>query len=266
MKNYKLYDGKITLSFDDRPRKHIYYVNDKVVYGTTSICGVLDKPAIKYWAVNMAIESLQANLTAGKALDEVEIKTLLENARKAHTQRKDRAADIGTIGHQWLEDYVKARLAKKTPPKRPVNKELKKGIAGFFKWAKENKVKLIASEQKIYSKKWKFAGTFDLEAMVNGKRTIIDFKFSKAIYPEYFLQSSAYLKAKQEETGKEYPGGVIILRLSKNLEDTESFEAVKDTNVETHFKCFLNCLQIFKWKQMVKKQAIINRANGYGKK
>ena len=235
------------------------------MYGVTSIINVLDKPAILYWAVNQAVDFLGTNWVAGKEYDEVEIKTLLEDARKAHTIKKDKAADIGTIGHSWIEKYAKARIEKKTPPKRPVNKELKKGIDGFFKWAKENKVQLIASEQRIYHDKWKYAGTLDIEAMVGGKRTVIDVKFSKAIYPEMFLQASAYLKAREKETGNKYPGGVIILRLSKELSELEAFEAVKDDDVETHFKCFLNCLSIYRWKQMVRKQNILNRANGFAK-
>ena len=259
MEYYKLYNDKITLSFDEK--KHIYSVNGKVVYGTTSIVGVLDKPALIYWAVNQAIENLQANLTPGKALDEVQIKTLLENARKAHRQRKDKSADLGTMIHKWLEDYIKARIEKKPVPKRPINREMKNAIDGFFKWAKKNNVKLIGCEQKIYSKKYKYAGTYDLDAVVNGKRTIIDFKTGKAIYPEHFLQASAYLQAREEEIGKKYNGGVAILRLSKENKEKEilSFEVqqVDRKQVDKLIKVFRCCLGIYVWKRDLKRQEIL---------
>ncbi len=261
METYNLYKGKILLEFD--PKKHAYSVNGKQVFGTTSIIGVLDKPAIIYWAVNQAVEFLKANLVAGKALDEVQIKNLLEGAKNAHRQTKDKAADTGTLIHEWVASYVKALSEKKTPPKRPINAEMKNAVNGFFEWAKKNKLQIIKSEQKIYHDKYKYAGTLDLEGLVNGKRTIIDIKTGNALYPEAFLQASAYLKAKEQETGKEYPGGVIILRLSKENPEKHisAFEAIKDEDVETHFKCFLYCLGIYRWKIATKKQEIINNLN-----
>lgn len=258
---YKLYGDKIILEFE--PKNHVYSVNGKQVWGVTSITGVLDKPALKYWAVNKAIEYLESNLRPGEVLDEIQIKNLLQEAKYAHTQAKNKAADVGILIHEWVANYVLAISRKEKPPKRPVNKEMKNAIDGFFKWAKINKLTIIRSEQKIYSKKWKYAGTLDLEGIVNGKRTIIDIKTGNALYPEAFLQASSYLKAREEETGKKYPGGVIVLRLAKEDKEREitAFEVKKDEDVETHFKCFLNCLSIYRWKMMEKKKELNNKLN-----
>lgn len=255
---YLLYDNKVKLVFDDA--KHIYSVDDKVVYGVTSITGIIDKPALKYWAVNMGIEYLKENLKPGVALDEIEISTLLAETKSAHTKRLSKAGDIGTQIHEWLEKYVKARINKKPVPKRPINKEMQKAISGFFEWAKENKVKLIASEQKIYSKKFHYAGTFDLLASVNGKKTIVDFKTSKAIYPEMFLQASAYLQAKEEELGEQIDGGVIILRLSKESKEITPFEvqSVDRKEVDNLIKVFISCLNIYTWQRMNQKRSYEN--------
>ncbi|MBL7052076.1 MAG: hypothetical protein ISS01_03210 [Nanoarchaeota archaeon] len=254
VQKYYLYDKKVELIFDDV--RHKYEANGESVYGTTSIIGVLDKPALKFWAVNMAMEVLEKELIPGVSLDEVQIKSLIDEARRAHMRRLSKAADIGTMIHGWLESYVKAVLEKKALPKKPINKEMNNAINSFLQWIKDSKVKFLKSEQKIYSRKYHYAGTFDLEAIVDGKRTIIDFKTSKAIYPEMLLQTSAYLKAKEEETDMEYDGGVIILRLSKEDKDKriESFEVVKDTNIENHFKCFLACLDIYTWKMAIKRE------------
>jgi len=259
---YPLYQGKIILEFE--PQKHIYSVNSNQVYGVTSITGVLNKPALLYWGVNQAVDFIQANLKPGVSLDEVQIKNLLEGARIAHTQTKNKAADIGTLIHDWAASYFKALFEKKTLPKRPINKEMKNAIDGLFKWAKENKLVIARSEQKIYHDKWKYAGTLDLEGMVNGKRTVIDLKTGNALYPEAFLQASAYLKAREQETGKKYPGGVIIVRLSKENPEKhiEAFETKKDENVDEHFRCFLNCLQIYRWQMKMRKQEMIKKVNG----
>lgn len=254
--NYKLYGNKVVLEFDSQ--KHIYSINGRQVWGVTNITGVLNKPAIVYWAVNQAIEYIQANLEPGKSLDEVQIKNLLQEAKYAHTQAKNKAADIGTMIHNWVAGYISAIAKKEKPPKRPVNREMKNAIDGFFEWAKKNKLAVIRSEQKVYSRKWRYAGTLDLEGMVNGKRTIIDLKTGNALYPESFLQASSYLKAREEETGKKFPGGVIILRLSKEDKERQisAFEVRKDENVEQHFKCFLNCLQIYRWQMMERKKEL----------
>ncbi len=259
MENFKLYNGEVILQYE--PQRHIYSVKDKIVYGTTSIIGILDKPALMYWAVNQAVEFLQENLKPGKALDEVEIKTLLDTAKFAHRAKKDKSADIGTMIHEWLEKYVLARINKQPLPEKPINKEMRSAIDGFFTWAKENKVALIASEQKIYSKKYRYAGTLDLEAMVNGKRTIVDFKTSNAIYPEMFLQATAYLMAREEETGRKYNGGVIILRLSKENPKKKivAFEAQKinSDKVAEYKKVFLSCLNVYRWKMALKKEELL---------
>jgi len=254
----KLYNGKVILKFEDKT--HIYSVDGKIIYGVTNIIKVLDKPAIIYWAVNQAISYIEANLQPGIALDEVQIRNLLEEARKAHTNKRNKAADIGTMIHEWIDSYIKSLIEKKNPPKRPLNKEMKAAVDGFFKWAKENKVQIIANEQKVYSMKYKYAGTLDLEAMVNGKRTMIDIKSSNAIYPEYFLQAVAYSNARKEEFGNKFPGGLLIVRLSKEDKEKEirPFEVrkVDEKEIKIYFNAFLNCLQIYKWKMYLKHQEL----------
>jgi hypothetical protein len=264
IEKYQLYGGKITLCYD--PETHIYSVNGKQVYGVTNIVGVLNKPGLLYWGVNKTIEYLQNNWLPGKVYDEVEIKNILEAAKKNHSQAKNVAADIGTMIHDWLSNYLKALLERKTPPKKPVNKEMKAAIDGFFRWAKDVKLKVISSERKVYHDKYKYAGTLDLEGIVNGKRTIIDIKTGNSIYPEYFLQASAYLRAIEKENGKQYNGGVVILRLSKKVEEkgqiiVEPFEAVKDERVDLHFKTFLACLQVYRWQMFLKKEAQLKKIN-----
>lgn len=255
MEKYKLYNGKIELCFETY--RHIYSVNKKKVPGVTSIVGVLDKPALKFWAVNMAMEVVEERIHPGVPLDEMDKLQLIQDAKKAHTKRMNKAADIGTLTHNWLEEFIKAGLNKEPLPKIPSNPQMKRCIKGFLKWCDENKVKFKESEQIIYSKKHKYAGKFDAMAIVNGKKCIIDFKTSNAIYDEMFLQATAYLIAKEEEDKKKIAGGVILLRLSKDEKDSkgkdiEPFE-VKQVNrlalTNGLSEVFLACLEIYKWKQ-----------------
>lgn len=267
VEKYKLYNGRIILSFDKD--RHIYSVGKKKVYGVTSIVGVIDKSGpLKYWAVNMAIEVLQKKLIPGQSLDELEIQYLLEEAKKAHTKRLKKAGDIGTMTHQFLTDYITAGVNKKPLPKLPVNKEIRNCLKGFFNWVKANKVKFISSEQKVYSVKHNFAGCYDAEAMVNGKLTLIDFKTSKALYyPEMFLQAAAYAVSREEEMKKRFTGGVMLLRLSKENKEKkiDSFEARTIPRKELTnglFEVFLACKKIYECQMEYKKKELQKK---YGK-
>ena len=56
---------------------------------------------------------------------------------------------------------------------------------------------------------------------VNGKLSIIDVKVSNGIYLSMRLQSAAYLQARTEGTGKNYPGGRYLVRVDKNTGEPE---------------------------------------------
>lgn len=254
VETYKLYNGSYQLTFDTV--KHLYQVEGRVAYGVTNIVGVIDKPALRYWAVNQAIENLKLNLPVGKPLDEVEISRLLESAKKAHTETAGKAADIGTMIHEWVESCIKKLVAGEKPPKRPVNKEMNQAVSGFAKWVKENKVKFLLSERKVYSVAYNYAGTLDVEAVINGRPAIIDVKTSNGIWPEYGLQVAAYENARCEETGDVYD--TYVLRLSKT-NGYEPFEVKKYDASETrrNFKAFLACLELYSWKMANKRSELL---------
>lgn len=260
METYKLYNGQIELKFDNT--SHMYTVNDKVVYGVTSAVGVLNKPALLYWAVNMAVEYLDANLTPGMVIDEVNKTTLLSEAKKAHRNILSTAADIGTAVHEYLEQYIKAGVNKQPLPAMPVNPQIRKGVEALLAWTKKNKVKFISSERKVYSKKYQYAGTLDAEIQVNGGELgLIDFKTSSGIYSEMLIQTAAYAKALEEEAGKKYKH-IWILRMPK---DGSMFGSAKNEHVDLYFKSFLGCLDNYRrvmWEKANKIQELKVKLNG----
>ncbi|RLJ03094.1 MAG: hypothetical protein DRP08_03965 [Candidatus Aenigmatarchaeota archaeon] len=253
MEKYKLYKGEIELCFE--PATHTYTVNNEIVYGVTSIVEVLNKPAVLYWAVNKTIEYLDANLQVGLVIDEVNKKAILDEAKYAHRRHLKKAGDIGTAIHEWLEKYIKATINKEPLPDKPVNKEMKKSIEAFLNWTKKHKIKWLSSERKVYSRKYKYAGTLDAEAQINGHLAIVDFKTSNGFYPEYFLQTSAYVKALEEETGNKYHYTVIV-RIPKNGNE---LTYVKNENIDLYFRSFLGCLENYKRIRWEKSKEIEER-------
>lgn len=246
IETYKLYNGDITLTFD--PAKHLYTANGRKVYGVTGILSVISKPALMFWAVNMALEKIAKTLKPGVSYDEIQIKKMLDSAKKAHTEKKTSAADKGTMIHSWIEKYIKGEN-----PELPLNEELKNAVLSFLSWKKDHNVKFLHSEIKVYSKRYNYAGTCDFIAEIDGKQYIGDIKTSSGIYPEMLYQTAAYQQARQEEYIEEYNGNIIV-RCGKDgtLEIKESAEFY------SNLSAFLGALALYERQQKVKDEEMKN--------
>ena len=235
MEKYKLYNGKVELIYEDN--KHTYMVGDSIIPGVTGVVGVIDKPALKYWTVKLMAEHLEKNWEAGKSYDEIQIKKIIQDGKSKHRQRLSDAADIGTMAHDWIEKYIKGE-----DPKELVNLEAKSACDAFLDWVDKNNVRFISTEKKIYSKKYKYAGTMDFEAEIDGKKVIGDLKTSSGIWNEAILQTAAYQQARQEETGEKYDHRIIV-RLGKFLvEGKPDFEVKELHDFNKDIKGFLGAL------------------------
>lgn len=218
------------------------------VIGVTTVTGIIDKsgPLIN-WAVNkMCLPYIRKNLKPNKKYDELAIENILKDAGRQHHIKKEEAATAGTLVHEWAERWIKDFHK----PKRPQNLQLRNGASAFLKWVKEHDVKFLHSEKKIYSRKYKYAGTADAIGYIGGKLSLIDFKTSGAIWDEYRLQVAGYLFADKEE--REYSGvketdydAAWIARFDK---DTGEFEAryIPFSEVKQDFQGFLGALAVKK--------------------
>lgn len=219
---YKLYNNTIELDFNEE--KHLYTVNDKKVDGTTGVLGVINKPALIGWAVNMAVAYFQKIIKAGISYDEIQLKAMSDGMKSCHRIKRDEAGDIGKLVHNWIEDYIKGNK-----PKMLVNEKAKKCIEKFLEWEKKSKIEFIHSEKIVYSKKYKYAGTLDFIGKKGGKIVLGDFKTSSGIWNEMWFQTSGYQQAYLEEFPKEKISHQIIVRLGKD----GSFE-VKESKPEDY--------------------------------
>ena len=153
----------------------------------------------------------------------------------------DEALDIGNYTHEWIETYLKQDHA--TPD---VGHSSFKSIKSFLKWDSDYEPKWIDSERKIYCDKYKYAGTVDAVAKINGRVCVIDFKTSRKIYKPYHLQVTAYAQAIKRIDGlKRWPLG-IILRLDKETGEYEQ----KVFEPKDHFDTFKKCLELRQWSSL----------------
>jgi hypothetical protein len=199
-----LYDGAVELTFD--PVKHKYFANGELVQGVTTLLKVINKPALVGWSAKMAGEYVLANLRPGVPLNDVEIKQLAEGAKSAHRVRTEKAADVGSLAHQWCEDYVKG-----LKPATPVHEDLRAITDAFLRFLDEYDIEPIRAERKLYSRNLKAAGTTDLIAMFQGGLAILDYKTSASgIWNEAFIQLGAYSTMYAEETGQQADVHVVV--------------------------------------------------------
>lgn len=266
----ELYGGKVKVKFlgatPDKPSRHMYMVDGKRKTGVTTIIGILDKSgALIGWATELARDFLLERIQEAPVTEEQIYKSC-----DLHSERKVEASNIGSEVHDWIEAHIKNQN-----PEMPQSKEAQIGVNAFLDWENANKVKFITSERLVYSKKHDFVGTLDIEAKVNGKLCLIDIKTSNGIYNSFSLQTAAYVKADEEESGKKYSGRWII-RLAKETEKEYNARMAKKnknravkgkdpveyppyqvfeskfldeeaTNMDRDYKAFLACKVLKEW-------------------
>lgn len=216
-------------TFDEK--NHRYTLDDKPLTGVTTILGVIAKPALIQWSANQSCQYVKEHLKNLEDLDKV-----LAEAKNAHRKKKEKAGDLGTLAHEWIEAHIKGQ----NPPDPEPN--VKKMTDNFLKWESEVKPKYLESELRVYSRKYWYAGTLDLMLEIDGEVYLGDIKTSSGIYNEHFWQTSAYQIAVQE-MGK-YPEikGHIIINLKKDgrMDIKKSYEYPEDR------KAFLGALAIYR--------------------
>lgn len=248
-KEYKLYGGEVTVTF--RPESRFRYViTDPVkelssarMRGVTTVLGdVLDKPGLRLWPRDMMARAVfgtklvdkvptyfekEALIKPNTKYTEEELNKILQGSFNAHTKRSDRGKDIGTMVHSFVEGFLVGDfkeltddLVKTAYPdmEDEYRRSTVKAVNGFVKWwnALENK-EVLGVENMIYSREYKFSGTYDLKAKINGKVYMLDVKTTNAspsaplgIYPEYFMQLGGYMLADNEESGQKFDDCGVI--------------------------------------------------------
>lgn len=196
-----------------------YELNGIEYPSVTSITGMLDKPALLSWAANCAVDHVADNLELIKSpLSNVhEVEAVLEVARKAYTQKRDKAADAGTMVHDAIEAYIKgddylSLLEAKDPA---IQDSVINGFQAFLSWEQKNHVQWLESEVQIFCTSVGYAGRFDAIANVNGHRYLIDFKTSKGIWPEFSWQLCAYRQGYNEMYPDKPIENMAVLHLDK---------------------------------------------------
>lgn len=179
--------------------------------GVTSVCKLvgLGTEGLIKWSANLersavllaAQEVYKSGLQFEDFAGAVEAK--LGPARQ-HQRALEKAADIGTLAHQAIHDYLNGQM-----PLLPGESGMV--FEAWRKWWDGSGLKPIRMEQPVWDAELGYAGTIDLIAQApDGQLEVWDWKSSKAIYEVHHLQVVAYCHAARNWAPVR-PGGIVRL-------------------------------------------------------
>lgn len=184
------------------PRGGYKLENGEKVPGVTTIIGRFkESGALLFWACEQ-----------GKAIERGEISALYD--------KRDAAAEAGTLAHSLVEAYIKAQPGPELPD-NDIGKQAQQGFENYKRWQEDNRIQVIKQEMEMVSEVYRFGGCPDaLGIDSRGNLCIMDWKTANSIYLDHLLQIAGY-RILQEENHPDQPitGGFHLLRFSKENAD-----------------------------------------------
>lgn len=106
---------------------------------------------------------------------------------------KNKSAEEGTLLHVTLQGIL-------TGKPTDIPESIAPAVNKFIEFNESQKIILHSDfvEKPIWSARHRYSGTIDALATIGGKFGVLDIKTSTGFYPEYNLQTSAYVSALQE--------------------------------------------------------------------
>jgi len=215
----------------NRHKAHIRYKleDGTIVPGVTTITGTglgWNTQALIRWANRMGLEGVDT----AKYVDDKAI--------------------IGTLGHAMVTDSLQGKKTNTDDYSKNQIEDAENSALSFFEWAKDKKLEPLLIEEPLVSEAYKFGGTPDIYAKVNGNYELIDLKTGSGIYDEMMIQITAY-KHLLVENG--YPVDRERILNIPRTKDEAFLEKLISTRQQTiGWKIFLNCLENYQLKKGLK--------------
>lgn len=219
-----------------RGRHYEHPESGELVPSITNIIGILDKPAIPRWAAKKVAEQAW---TLRETLEDLGRDEAIDILKGSPWRNSKRAADRGTTIH----DYLYARANKRSTPELEGDALRYKAAADEFLKAYDPKFRL--TEFTVFGDG--YAGTADALAVIGGRSLIVDYKTSKALYPEIALQLAAIRHANE----------VVVEGELLPLQDVDGCAGVlltpdgcdvQEIATDGAYEAFLGCLAAWHWR------------------
>lgn len=199
--------------------------NKSYLKSVTRFTGSLDKPGLKYWSVRLMRDDLFVRIQNGEVITKEHIYT----AHKLHAVKTQQAGNIGTIIHDWIDQWIDGK-----DPEIPEDKNAYQGVISFLEFQRVHNVKWLRGEFITWSPKYGYAGKPDRIAEIDGMTYLVDYKSSNSVEPEYAFQTSLYAQAESEQEDIRFQGR-LVLRFAKVSEDEYYDELEKENALRKEF-------------------------------
>lgn len=191
-----------------------YLIKGRKYARVTRINSIIDKPELRNW---------YAKTGAVKA------KEILKNR-----------SGFGSTIHKLIEVTLKGEIISSDN----YDSFLMETMKVFDDWRKGHDILSQSLEQRLWSEKYKYAGTCDFIGILDGKLMILDWKTSRGIYDEYWLQMAAYVQAFYELTGlKVQSVGILHIRDGQKQFIEKTYDEIME-----YLPVFLAAQIIYNWK------------------
>lgn len=196
----------------------IYKLKDgTIVPSVTTITSLFSKPQLVNWANRLGLQGIDV------------------------TKYVDDKAEIGSLAHELVLNYFKQEKTVLSDYSPKVVGQALNSFKSFQKFIEGKDIKVKGIEMQMVSEKYKYGGTCDLFAEVDGVLTLIDWKTGSGIYKTMGFQLSAYANLIKENFGV-LPKTMMIVRIPRS--DDEEFE-VKSFDFEKNWEIFKRLLEIY---------------------
>lgn len=233
-----------------RPAGGYYLASGERVPSVTTILGKMKDPgALMHWSAGQTAQYVINNCPQEPKREEV-IK-LCEQARNNYRDVRDAAADAGTLAHAAVEQWINGKPVTFSG-KEDVVRRAQKAFDAFLEWANQTQLKVTDTEVSLISEKHRFGGTLDA-MMIQGRRSLGDWKSSNGIYSDMLIQVAAY-GILWEENRPLLPidGGFHLLRFDKEYGD---FHHHYWSELDTAKRSFLLMRELYENDKELKRRA-----------
>ncbi len=201
-----------------------YHLKDGTqVPGVTTILGVLDKPFLVAWAKRLGLQGIDSR------------------------KYTDEAASVGTLAHYLVEcelASIEPELADYTPNQL---ERARHSLGHFHEWRAQHDLDPLLVEAQLISERYRYGGTVDCIAWLDGVLTLIDNKTSSGIYDEHRWQVSAYMTLAHEH---DQPcTGARILRIPRSENEGLIEHVLSRSELEVGWRIFSHALKIYQLKK-----------------
>lgn len=236
------------------------------VPSVTTALDVWPKPALVTWSASSEKQGILGDLETwlhddteanrGAMLARI---LKLRAAPLCYREASRAACDLGSSAHAWLEWSLREIMGARIGPEPALLPGAEKVVKGATEWMKAVNLEPIDIERRVYDAKTGYAGRYDLKARVDWdlpdgakerRIVIVDWKSSKGVYPDMFVQNIAYRQADAITANGNRSKGGMIVRLAKTEDDPVPFEAVQVPFNPAAFDLFVSALTFWRnWRQ-----------------